>query len=145
MRKTCENCGNAKFNVDEKDFKCQLPPEEGGKCFTMNGGKWIRREKFKGIINTEILVTELVALIYRQGKAKFFNILESQIEGQRLIACKRIAEDTLSSICKNAGNMVNDLLGDWEIEATAGGKTSPEDAMEAEKEFQKAQDILNLK
>lgn len=51
--------------------------------------------------------------IFNQGKAKLFNILESQFEGQKLEANKRLVKDVLVAICKDSKRLIIDVLGDW--------------------------------
>lgn len=78
----------------------------------------------KGIINVEWLATEISGLIYSKGKAKMFNVLESQMETTvslgamgdtpKMRAVKRITEDLLETISKQAAQLIRDTLGDWE-------------------------------
>ena len=80
----------------------------------------------KGIINAEWLATEIAGLIYRNGKAKMFNVLESQMNNQlsvgamgdnpKMRATKRITEDLLETISKQAAQLIRDTLGDWQEE-----------------------------
>ena len=106
-------------------------------------------DTIKATINAEWLATEVAGMIYNNGKAKIFNLLESQInpeinmgQNARLAACKRIAEDNLSNIAKSAADFIRDMLGDWEQEVEAGGEVSEEDAAEALKEYKEVQRIL---
>lgn len=74
--------------------------------------------------NIGVLADKVANLIYRQGKAKLYNILESQLgsdgiqlmgvssisggpieqaekDSQKLRACKRLVDDVLEVICHN--------------------------------------------
>ena len=101
-------------------------------------------ENTKGIINSKIVCVDVADIIYNQGKAKIFNVLESQLEGQRLIATKRIAEDIITHICRDVAKYLEDILGDWEMEVEAGGVIEGQAAVEAQHAYQKVKDIIRM-
>ena len=101
-------------------------------------------DKVKGIINAQIVCVDVADIIYNQGKAKIFNVLESQLEGQRLSASKRITEDIIAQICRDASGYLKDILGDWHIEVEAGGVLEEQAAIEAQHAFQKVKDIIRM-
>jgi len=101
-------------------------------------------DKVKGIINAQVVCVDVADIIYNQGKAKIFNVLESQLEGQRLHASKRIVEDIISQICRDTAGYLKDILGDWQMEVEAGGVLEGQVAIEAQQAFQKVKDIIRM-
>lgn len=101
-------------------------------------------DEAKGIINAQVVCVDVADIIYNQGKAKIFNVLESQLEGQKLSASKRITEDIIKQICRDTAGYLKDVLGDWEEEVTAGGVLSEQAAIEAQQAFQKVKDIIRM-
>lgn len=102
-------------------------------------------EKVKGIINAEVVCIDVADIIYNQGKAKIFNVLESQLEeGQKLWASKRIIEDIIAQISRNAAGYLKDILGDWQIEVEAGGILEGQVAIEAQQAFQKVKEVIGM-
>lgn len=103
-------------------------------------------EKVKGIINTETVCVDVADIIYNQGKAGMFNVLESQIDEQnKLYACKRIVENMLKGICRNTTGYLKDILGDWQIEVEAGGILSGKDEKEARESLQEIKGVIGIK
>ncbi len=137
----CKTCGHAKFRIATDKWECQLPAEMQSKCFKENGSLWVEETGIKGVITAEILAEEIGGFIYNQGKAKIFNLLESQLEnGSRLSACKRIAQDTIGQIAKHAAELINDMLGDWQTDITAYGEIA--DPENAELEYEEMKEVL---
>lgn len=146
MEKQCDNCGNSRFELASKRYECSLGIEKIGECAGAFGSllaHWITKEEFQGFINSETVAEDIAGIIYNQGKAKVFNILESQIEGKdKLGAAKRITEDILANIAKTAHSYLIGTLGDWEQEVTAGGELTPEGEKAAKKEYERVQRII---
>lgn len=100
-----------------------------------------------GYLTTKTVAVDIGGMIYNQGKAKIFNVLESQIdEPRRLRACKRIVEDILTKIARDASQYLIDILGDWEaeVEYDPDAQLPENEAAEAEKEHQKIKEILQI-
>lgn len=105
----------------------------------------MEKETLTGIIDAKMVAIEAGGTIYKQGKAKFFNVLESQIENpQRLKAAKRITEDILTNIARDVSTMIQDILGDWTTEVEAEGLVAGHEAVEAEKEYQEIKGVLRI-
>lgn len=103
-------------------------------------------DKVKGIITAEIVCIDVADIIYNKGKAKLFTILESQLEGQKLSATKRIAEDVISELCRDAAIYLKDILGnDWQMEVETGGILEEQKAIEAQHAFQKVKEVIGIK
>lgn len=99
----------------------------------------------RGTINGEWLAEQVVGIIYKQGKAKMMNLLESQIpedQKQRIKACKWILEDMLEVIGHNVAGLIEDTLSNWEQEVEFGGKLSPEEEAEARKEYKEFRNVF---
>jgi hypothetical protein len=101
-------------------------------------------KKVKGIINAEVVCIDVADIIYNQGKAKVFNVLESQLEGQKLVASKHIVEDILTQISRNAAGYLKDILDDWQVEVEAGGILEGQVAIEAQQAFQKVKEVIGM-
>lgn len=101
-------------------------------------------ETVKGVIDSKVVCIDVADIIYNQGKAKIFNVLESQLEGQRLLASKRITEDIITHICRDVAKYLGDILGDWQIEVDAGGVLEGQTAIEAQQAFQKVKDVIRM-
>ena len=100
-------------------------------------------DTIKATINAKWLATEVGQIIYRQGKAKVLNVLESQIDDRtKLGASKRIVEDILANITRDVGSFISEVLGDWEEEVEAGGEVSDEEYLETMKEYEEIENIL---
>lgn len=65
-------------------------------------------------IDAEWLADVVGQGIYNTGKAKLFNILESQFEGQKLEAMKHLVKDVIVELSKNARETIIDILEEWE-------------------------------
>lgn len=104
----------------------------------------VKTEKtVQGVIDAQTLAVMVTDGIYNQGKARLFTFLESQFEGQRLNACKKIVDDILTDISRNTGNLIRDILGEWQIEVEAGGELTPEEEQEALREYEQAERMLD--
>ena len=102
-----------------------------------------RSEGTEGIYDAELLATEVARIIYDQGKAKLCNLLESQLDRDgRLNACKRIAQDIIGNIAKDAADFIKDVLGDWGIPVVGHGEVSEEDEAEARKQYREIKKII---
>lgn len=99
-------------------------------------------EGIEGVYDAELLAIEVARIIYNNGKAKVFNVLESQFDGQRLNACRRIVQDIFKSIAKDAADFIKDVLGDWEIEVVGHGEVSEEDEAEARKQYREIEELI---
>jgi hypothetical protein len=104
-------------------------------------------EKLRGIIDAKTLAVEVGGIVYKQGKAKIFNVLESQIDDpNKLKACKRITEDILTNISRDASEFIIDTLGDLEIdvEVDAAGDLPEKEAAEVSMEYEEIKEILRI-
>ena len=100
-------------------------------------------DEIEGIYNAELLATEVAGIIYNQGKAKIWNLLESQLDNNsRLHACQHIAKDIIAGMAKDAAGFIKDVLGDWEIPVIGSGEVSPEDEEEARKQYREAEEVI---
>ena len=108
-------------------------------------------EEIKVTLNAEWLAQNVADLVYRQGKARVFNVLESQLspempeERHRLMACRRLVEDILSDITRDVAALIRRALDDWTTEATAGGEVNADDVQEAIKGFEEVTKIIGLR
>ena len=103
------------------------------------------KQESKAIIDAEWLATEVASIIFNQGKAKVFNVLESQLEpGTRLGAAKRLTEDVISNIARDSAHFIKDVLGDWQDEVIPGPEVdlTPEEIKEIESDYQKIEQII---
>ena len=101
-------------------------------------------EKINGIYDAECLALDVGQIIYRQSKAKIFNLLESAIENEyRLMAYKRMTEDILDGITKDACNFIKDMLHDWEMPIEGGGVVSDAELVDAKKEYDEIANIIS--
>ncbi len=105
----------------------------------------------EGVITAEIIGAGASGIVYRNGKAKIFNVLESilsennQEDWPKLQAYKRIVDDILSNIAKDVNRYVVDMLGDdleIEVETDDDAILPPEEAEETMKEFEEIKKIL---
>lgn len=72
----------------------------------------------------ENLTGDLSEYLYNQQKAKIFNLLESQIEnGQRLKACKSLAQDIIDNGNQLLKQHLNNIIKDWDAEIDVGCET----------------------
>lgn len=111
----CEECGNAKFILDEQRWKCQLESEKTLECLKSHGRYFISRDKVEATINAEFVATSVAGIVFNQSKAKIFNVLESQIDNEkRLAATKRITQDIIADVVKKVYKFIIDILGNWE-------------------------------
>lgn len=137
----CKTCGHAKFRIATDKWECQLPDEQWAKCFKERGSLWVEQVGIDGVITAELLAEEIAGFIYNQGKAKIFNLLESQLEnGSRLSACKRIAQDIIGQIAKHVAGFIKEMLFDWQADITAYGEFA--DPENAELEYEKMKEVL---
>lgn len=103
----------------------------------------MKDETIKAEIDSVWVATEAAGMVYKQGKAKIFNVLESQLnDDQKLLACKRIVTDILTNISRDVGSFIEDTLGDWKQEVEFGGEVSEEDAAEAAREYEEIKEVL---
>lgn len=103
------------------------------------------KEAVKGIIDAKIVCVDVADIIYNRGKARIFNVLESQLDGQKLTATKRITLDIISQICRDVAEYLTDMLGDWQIEVEAGGELEEQAVIEAQQAFQKIKEVIRMK
>jgi len=99
----------------------------------------------KAIIDAKWLATEVASIIFNQGKARVFNVLESQLEpGPRLGAAKRLTEDVISNIARDSAHLIRDVLGDWQEEVIPGAEVdlTSEEVEEIEIDYQKVERII---
>lgn len=101
-------------------------------------------EKIKGIVDSKVVCVDVADIIYNQGKAKIFNVLESQLEGPKLGATKRITEDIISQICRDVAEYLTDILGDWKTEVEGGGMLDEQSAIEAQNAYQKVKSVIRM-
>lgn len=92
-------------------------------------------EYVKAKLTAESVGDEVAHIVYRQSKAKFFNLLESQFEGSKLDACKKIAENMIAEIASTAKSYIMDILNGWEQEVEVGGDLTPEEEVEVTQEY----------
>ena len=108
-------------------------------------------EEIKATLDAEWLARNVADSVYRQAKARVFNVLESQLspevpgERDRLHACKRLVEDILSDITRDVAGLIRHTLGDWTTEATGGGEVNADDVQEAIKGFEEVTKIIGLR
>ena len=134
--KDCSTCGNAKWNIESKYWVCQLNDEQTFKCIdTAYNEYWIPQETVQGIITAEELGLMAAQIIYRKSKAKFFNVLESQVDKDKLEPCKKITEDIIDRVVKDVYNLITKTLGDWQMEVEAGGELTEESEKQAREEY----------
>lgn len=142
MQRKCDNCGNAKINFVEKRFDCMLSAEQRSKCCMENGSLWTEI-LIKADIDAEWVAIEVARIIYNQGKAKVFNVLESQVDNPiKLKASKRIVEDILTNISRDVGSFIESILDDWTHEVEFGGEVHDKDAAETAREYKEIQSVL---
>jgi hypothetical protein len=91
-------------------------------------------EIMKGYYTAEIFAVDVAGIVYKKMKAKIFDLLESQFEGEKLTACKRIAENMISTTARDVKTFMIDTLGDWGQEVEVGGELTIPEACEAAKE-----------
>ena len=105
-------------------------------------------EEIKATLDAEWLARNVADSVYRQAKARVFNVLESQLspempgEKDRLWACKRLVEDILSDIARSSAALIRHTLGDWTTEVTAGGEVSEEQVQEAIKAYKEVSKVI---
>ena len=99
-------------------------------------------EIMKGYYTAEIFAVDVAGIVYKKMKAKIFDLLESQFEGEKLTACKRIAESMISTTAKDVKLFMIDTLGDWEQEVEVGGILTIPEACEAAKERLEIDDAI---
>lgn len=103
-------------------------------------------------IKTEVdgkwLAEQVAGMIYNQCKARFFNVLESQLpyetntDMQKMRACKAVTTDVIGNISSNVACFITDVLGDWKQEMEFGGELTDEEYAEAMKEHKEIQEVL---
>ena len=107
----------------------------------------------KGIYTAELMAIDVAGIVYKQLKAKIFDLLESQLATKltlsdqnttdpKLSACKRIAESMITATAKDVKRFIVDTLGDWEQEVEAGGELTPPELCEAAKERKEIDDAV---
>lgn len=105
-------------------------------------------ETIDAVIDADFVAEHVAGIIYNQGKAKIFNVLESQLpcdsttDNQKMSACKNITVDIIGSIARNAARFIRDTLGDWSQDVIAGGKLSDEDERAALKEYEEIKKVI---
>ena len=103
------------------------------------------------IVDAEWLGEQISHMVFNQCKAKIFNLLESQLgmqepyseimepkESQRLKATKRLAQDIISGVAKDAKEFIIDMLADWEEKLIISDEAilTDEEEEEAQKEYE---------
>lgn len=117
----CKDCGNAGFSVHDGSWKCQLNRNKKTECMRECGKHFVPRAEIEVTIDSDFVAVNVATIIFNQGKAKIFNVLESQIENERrLSAAKRIAQDIISGIAKDASNFILETLDGWQETALTG-------------------------
>lgn len=99
----------------------------------------------KGVIDAQWLATEVASIIYNRGKGKILTVLESQQEpGPKLFAAKKLVEDVLAGISKDAANLICDILSDWQEEVGIGPEAdlSAAELEELENEYKEVEEII---
>ena len=94
--------------------------------------------EIKGFYTAEQLALDVASIIYNQGKAQIFNILESQIENEtRQFACKRLVQTILTNIGKDVKQLIANVLGDWQEEVSVDSDSvlTGSEKEEAKKEY----------
>ncbi len=114
----------------------------------------------EGYMTAEQFAVQAAGIVFNQGKAKIFNLLESQLgfdhhievrlgqdmpESHRLKATKRMAQDIISGVAKDVKQFIIDFLGpDWKQEVLY----DPNDTLtgneeeETKKEFEELEKTL---
>ena len=100
------------------------------------------KEIMKGYYTAEIFAVDVAGIVYKKMKAKIFDLLELQFEGEKLTACKRIAESMISTTAKDVKVFMIDTLGDWEQEVEVGGILTIPEVCEAAKERLEIDDAI---
>lgn len=132
-----------------------------GKLKTAEGHFGHDAEIIQGVITAESIGLDAGGIVYRQGKAKIFNVLESILAGddpvrkhdalemskesRRLMAYKRIAEDILNNIARDVKQYVVDILGDdfqIDVQTDAGAILTGEDKAKADAEYRELEEKL---
>ena len=97
----------------------------------------------KVIIDAEWLATEVAGIIYDQSKARIFNVLESQLDqGSKLNATKKITQDIITEVTRNAANLIRDVLRDWQDEVEPGPEVdlTPDELDELKQNYQEIEE-----
>lgn len=105
------------------------------------------KNDIKGYYTAEQLSLDVAGIIYRQGKAQIFNVLESQFQDQvdlRLKAVKRLTENILANIGKDVSKYISDVLGDWkqEVLVSAEDTLTDQELEEAKKEHEEQKKLF---
>ena len=122
-----KNCSNCMYNLRYFDYTysrikdfCSHPKKDGEQsCHdpdVAGEGSWRWWEE--GSTTVQLDRDTQIALIakhlYNQLKAKFFNVLESQVsDGKQLAAAKRLTEDIISNLTSSIENHIRDTIDDW--------------------------------
>jgi len=96
----------------------------------------------------EELGFEVARILYTQGKAQIFNVLESLFENQRdarLVAVKKITENILGHIGGRLNRYIQAELGDWkkEVPLEPGNILLSQDAEDANKKHDENERLFN--
>ena len=105
----------------------------------------------EGFMTEEQFALQASGIVYNQGKAKIFNVLEAIMssnmpgEKDKLYAAKRLVEDIISNIAKDVKTFIVDMLGEgWQQPVYF----DPEDALTgegekaAQQEFDEVEEVL---
>ena len=108
--KGCSNCGNAKYILNDNDWECKLSLEKIKECAANFFDKhWVKKLK-KDVTDDEYIEEQVAKIVYNQGKAKIFNLLESQItEDRKLTSCQKIARDIIKKITEDVLAFVKEV------------------------------------
>ena len=151
----CENCG--RFDgVTANKLNCNRSTLKRVECQKEGFSMWEPDGEI-AIVDAEWLGEQVSHMVFNQCKAKIFNLLESQLgmeepysdamypkESQRLRATKRMAQDIISGIAKDAKEFIVDMLADWEEKLIISDEailTEDEEA-EAIKEYEETKEAL---
>ncbi len=146
MMPVCEDCRYRKFDAGQREWFCSQGKKEYQECLRQHGSLYEPKGEVTGIMNAESLALDITDMIYKQGKAKILNVLESQIDNdQKLRACKRIVEDILTNLSRDVSDFLMAILGDWETEVTGGGELTPEEEAQARKEYEELKVLVRKK
>ena len=142
--RSCENCGNSYFSTEAGKAVCNLDGGKRYECIKGFNSLW-EPDGIVVTVDAEWLGQQIAHIIFNQCKAKFFNVLESQLEnGSRLMAAKNITADIIRSVSKDAESFIIDVLADWQEKLIAPDEailTEDEEA-EAIKEYEETKEAL---
>jgi len=142
----CNDCKNAEIDLARREINCLLDADKWRECFRNYGKHFVPRNEIETTIDAEFVATNVADIIYNQSKARIFNVLESQLEANhKLLAVKRITEDIIADIAKNASDFIKDILAYREGKVLLGDILDSEEEekiKEVEEKAKKAYDEL---